>query len=102
MEPFHFNSARSFARYEDSLVRAIVLLKFEELDPLADWLPIGLQVDLIVPVPLHKIRRQERGFSQAEPLSKRLAKQLRIPHQGVLLIRKRPQPDKHLLTSHER
>jgi hypothetical protein len=25
-----------------------------------------------------------------------------LPHQGVLLARKRPRPDKHLLTSHER
>ena len=55
-----------------------------------------------MPVPLHKIRRRERRFNQAELLSQRLAKRLRIPHQGVLLVRKRPRPDKHLLTSHER
>jgi predicted amidophosphoribosyltransferase len=35
-EPLHFDRARSFARYEDALVRAIVLLKFEEMDPLAE------------------------------------------------------------------
>ena len=112
-DPFHFDRARSFARYEDSLVRAIVLLKFEEMDPLADWFADRLaetarrytnemKADLIVPVPLHKIRRRERGFNQAELLSKRLAKRLRIRHEGVLLVRKRPRPDKHLLTSHER
>ncbi len=27
----------SFARYQDSLEGAIVLLKFEEMEPLADW-----------------------------------------------------------------
>jgi len=43
VEPFQFNNARSFARYEDSLVRAIVRLKFEEIDPLADRLPTGLR-----------------------------------------------------------
>src|SRR5438477_2220324 len=112
-EPLHFERVRSFARYRDSLVRAIVLLKFEEMDPLADWFAdrlaevvrqnsATLQADLIVPVPLHKYRQRERGFNQAELLSKRLAKKLKIPHQGVLLVRKRPRPDKHLLTSNER
>ena len=36
-DTFHFDRARSLARYQDSLVRAIVLLKFEEMDPLSDW-----------------------------------------------------------------
>ena len=112
-ETFHFDRARSFARYEQGLIRAIVLLKFEEMDPLADWFADRLaevvnhstsvlKADLVVPVPLHRIRQQERGFNQAELLSKRLAKRLKLPHQGVLLVRKRPRPDKHLLTSHER
>jgi len=98
--------ARSFAHCEDSLVRATVLLKFEEMDPLADWFADRLaetarryanemRADLILPVPLHKIRlREERGFNQAPLLSKRLAKRLRIPHEGVLLVRKRVRPDK--------
>jgi ComF family protein len=53
-------------------------------------------------VPLHKIRRRESGFNQAELLSKRLAKRLKLPHQDILLVRKRPRPDKHLLTCNER
>src|SRR2546430_93859 len=92
-DTFHFDRARSFARYQESLVRAIVLLKFEEMDPLADWFAdrladvvrqnsATLQADLIVPVPLHKYRQRERGFNQAELLSKRLAKKLKMPHQG--------------------
>jgi predicted amidophosphoribosyltransferase len=112
-EDFQFDVSRSFARYEDSLVRAIVLLKFEEMDPLAEWFAqrlaevvrqhaTELQADLVVPVPLHRVRRRERGFNQAELLSKRVAKRLGLPHQGVLLVRKRPRPDKHLLTSQER
>jgi predicted amidophosphoribosyltransferase len=58
--------ARSFARYQDSLLRAMVLSKFEEMEPLADWFADrladvvrrngkGLEADVIVPVPLHKI-----------------------------------------------
>jgi competence protein ComFC len=90
-----------------------VLLKFEEMDPLADWFADRLAevaeqpsrempADVIVPVPLHKDRHRERGFNQAELLSKRLARRLRLPHQGVLLVRKRPRPNKLLLTNRER
>jgi predicted amidophosphoribosyltransferase len=64
-EKFHFDRARSFARYQDSLVRAIVLLKFEEMEPLADWFADRLaevvrqngeelEADVMVPVPLHR------------------------------------------------
>ena len=77
-----FDRARSFARYQGSLVRAIVLLKFEQLGPLADWFADRLaevvrqngkvpEGDLMVPEPLYKIRRRERGFNQAELLFKR-------------------------------
>jgi predicted amidophosphoribosyltransferase len=59
---FHFARARSFARYQDLLVRAIVLLKFAEMEPLADWFADRLpevvhqngkarEADLVVPVP---------------------------------------------------
>jgi ComF family protein len=113
IDTFHFDMTRSFARYEDPLVRAIVLLKFEEMEPLADWFAdrlaevvrqhaSELRADVVVPVPLHKVRERERGYNQAEMLSKRVAKRLGIAHQGILLVRKRPRPDKHLLTSHER
>jgi predicted amidophosphoribosyltransferase len=98
---------------KDSLVPAIVLLKFEEMERLAEWFadPLAdvvrenrkaLEADVVVPAPLHKIRRRERGFHRAEMLSKRLAKRLELSHQGVLLLRKRPRPDKHLLTCNER
>jgi predicted amidophosphoribosyltransferase len=64
-EKFHFNRAGSFARYQDSLVPAIVLLKFEEMEPLADWFADrladvvrenrkALEAEVIVPAPLHK------------------------------------------------
>ena len=110
---FRFDLARSFACYENPLVRAVLLLKFEELEPLADWFadrlaelvrqnPSISQADLVVPVPLHKQRRNERGFNQAELLSKRVARRLKLPHAGVLLVRKKPRPDKHLLTQRER
>jgi predicted amidophosphoribosyltransferase len=50
----------------------------------------ALEADVIVPVPLHKIRRRKRGFDQAELLSKRLAKRRKLPHQGILSVRNGP------------
>ena len=113
LEPRGWQSRAKFARYQDSLVRAIMLLKFEKMEPVADWFldrwadvvrenGKALEADVVVPVPPHKIGRRERGFNQAELLSKRLAKRLGVPHRGILLVRKRPRPDKHLLTSNER
>jgi predicted amidophosphoribosyltransferase len=65
MDAYHFDRARSVFRYEDAVVRAIVMLKFEEMGPLADWFAGWLArrvsgeaayagSDAVVPVPLHK------------------------------------------------
>jgi competence protein ComFC len=95
------------------LVRAILLLKFENIDPLgklfARWLAQlateggrAFQADVVVPVPLHRQRERERGYNQAALIAKPLAKLLRLPYKSVLLTRIRPRPDKHLLSYEER
>jgi predicted amidophosphoribosyltransferase len=89
------------------------LLKFERIEPLAKWFArrlgeivaqsaAALGADLVVPVPLHRDRGKERGYNQAELLSKPLARLPKLPHQGVLLVRKRPRPAKLALTLCER
>jgi len=113
LETYAFDRARSFALYENEVVRAIALLKFERIEPLAKWFAQrlaeicvqnaeALAADIVVPVPPHRDREKERGYNQAELLSKPLAKLLRLPHQGVLLVRKRPRPAKLVLTLRER
>ncbi len=113
LETYAFDRARSFAVYENEVVRAIVMLKFERIEPLARWFAKRLAeiytrnaeilcADVVVPVPLHRDREKERGYNQAELLSKPLAKLLRLPHRGVLLVRTRPRPAKLVLTLHER
>ncbi len=44
---------------------------------------------LVVPVPLGKTRRKERGFNQVEEIAKRAARELGIPIAASLLIRVR-------------
>jgi ComF family protein len=68
------------ALYEDAVQAAIKLFKFNDRRTLAK--PLGAlmaefaqaeialdEYDLLVPVPLHRIRRRERGFNQSELLA---------------------------------
>jgi len=110
---YAFEKARSFALYEGAVVRAILLLKFEQIEPLGGWFAErlaelanaegdSLAADVVVPVPLHRQRERERGYNQAAMLSKPLAKRLRLPHKAVLLMRTRARPDKQMLSLEER
>jgi competence protein ComFC len=110
---YAFDRARSFALYEEAVVRAILLLKFEQIEPLGAWFAERLAkmvspdrvspvADVVVPVPLHRERERERGYNQAALISKPLAKRLRLPHKAVLLMRTRARPDKQVLSLEER
>jgi competence protein ComFC len=110
---YAFERARSFALYQDAVVRAILLLKFEQIEPLGAWFAERLAellktegeamaADVVVPVPLHRVRERERGYNQAALLSKPLAKRLRLPHKAVLLMRTRARPDMQVLSLEER
>ena len=110
---YAFDCARSFAIYDGPLVQAILLLKFEQIEPLGKWFAERLAevaqsegqllaADVVVPVPLHRQRERERGYNQAALLSKPLAKRLRLPHKSLLLVRTRARPDKRILSLEER
>jgi len=108
---YGFDRARSFASYKAFLVRAIVLLKFERIEPLGRWFAErlaevaaqhGLAADIVVPVPLHRQRERERGYNQAKLIARPLARKLGLPCRSLLLVRSRPRPDKHILSLEER
>jgi competence protein ComFC len=108
---YAFDLARSYASYDGVLVRAILLLKFERMEPLGEWFSErlaevarreALEADVVVPVPLHRERERERGYNQADLIAKPLARRLKLPHGKVLLMRTRPRPDKHVLSLEER
>jgi competence protein ComFC len=110
---YAFDRARSYAVYEGALVRAILLLKFENMEPLGAWFAgrlaevvrgdaEALEADVVVPVPLHRDRERERGYNQADLIARPLAKRLKLPHKAVLLMRTRPRPDKQVLSLEER
>jgi predicted amidophosphoribosyltransferase len=84
-------------------------LKYERIEPLGRWFAERLLEviradekrlwgDMLVPVPLHRQRKKERGFNQlVELFARPLARRLGIPYRPVLLMRTRPRPEKHLL-----
>jgi len=110
---YSFDVGRSYATYDDALLRAVTLLKHEAILPLARWFgerltevvrhePSFLVPDLVVPVPLHRDRLRERGFNQAELLARVVAKNLKLPWEARALERRKPRPPRLRLSRHER
>ena len=62
----------------------------------------GLAFDAVCAVPLHPVRRRERGFNQAALLAARLARRLRLPWRRGGLVRARDTGTQTHLTARER
>ena len=88
---YGFERARSYGQYEGALVRAILLLKYERIEPLGGWFAERLLEviradekrlwgDMVVPVPLHTQRKKERVQPGG---TVRAAKRLAIPVPAV-------------------
>lgn len=109
---YAFDRARSFAVYNRELSEAILLLKYEQVTSLADWFggrlaEIALETaleyrpDVVVPVPLHRDRRRERGYNQAELIAKPVARCLKLRLDANLLVRTKPRPRQLVLSRAE-
>ena len=86
---FVFERSCSVGTFDGVLRKAILALKFQGhivvADPLGEMIarafittPIAGHVDIVVPIPIHKRRRLERGFNQAEELSRKLCDRSRL------------------------
>jgi len=89
---------RVFGSYEEPLRSCIHALKYDGQTRLAE--PLGkllaqayvthrLRADLIIPVPLHKEREQQRGYNQATLLARQCATEIGVPLREDILIRQR-------------
>ncbi len=110
---YAFDLARSYGPYDEKMTPAILLLKRNPIAPLGAWFADRLaeliarepqlgEVDLVVPVPLHRARLRERGHNQAELIARPLARRMRLPLASNLLIRIKPRPAKLRMTRRER
>ena len=62
----------------------------------------SLQVDAIIPVPLHRSKQRSRGFNQAELLAKGIGKALQIPVEAKVVERYRKTKVQNVLNDTER
>src|SRR5271170_4663356 len=93
---YAFARARSVAIYQDELVTAMLILKYQRMEPLGKWFAgrlaelvrregTALAADVVVPVPLHRQRERSRGYNQAALLARPLAKALKLPYKPGFL-----------------
>ncbi len=88
--PPPYSSAQSLGRYEGSLHHAINRLKYNNKRSLAG--PLGhllfiatgdriksLEIDIILPIPLHSKRLKERGYNQSVLIAEALARYIDVP-----------------------
>lgn len=108
-----FKKARSATRYDGVIGEALRKLKYEA----AFWLSPDLSqlmfqcvqveypdatFDLILPVPLYRVRYRERGYNQSEILAKELSRAMNLPFSKNILRRIKPTISQTNLTAKER
>jgi len=64
--------------------------------------PKNWQIDVIVPVPIHHLKKAERGFNQSDYIAKGLSKELNIPYSTKLIKRVRHTESQTKLNMNER
>lgn len=109
----HFDEARSAARYEGPAALAIRALKYHGhlwvARDLAEWLEAAVrthydpaEIDGVAFVPMHPLKKRERGFNQAEVLAVELAGRLGKPLAPRAVRRVRQTPTQTRLTVPQR
>jgi len=108
-----FDRARSAVRYEGAVGDALRALKYGNalwvVQDMAELLLAcvraeypGQPFDLVTAVPLHPVRRRERGFNQSALLGSAIARRLRMPFREGLIRRIRPTGTQTGLTAPQR
>jgi ComF family protein len=106
----NFDAAFSYGEYEGTLRKLIHLFKYEGVTPLESKfgillsraLPREATFDVLVPMPLHWIRRWRRGFNQTELLARALRKRTGIPVLRALRRKKSTTPQAGLTRAERR
>jgi ComF family protein len=97
--PHDFERARSLFRYDDASKPLILAFKHaDRLDhapAFASWLErtgrlLLADADMLVPVPLHRWKLWRRRYNQAALLAQGLARLSGVPHEPLVLQKRRP------------
>jgi ComF family protein len=108
-EHFQFSSAVRFGLYDGKLRDAILRMKHLQSQDLAEALGenwamnrsaqlLEAKPQVIVPVPLHRWRRWQRGYNQADAVARGLAFRLNLPVNSSALKRIRATPPQTAMT----
>ena len=105
-----FDAVYSYGSYDGALRKLIHLFKYGGVQPLAgvfgNWMAIALpreeQFDLIVPMPLHWMRRWQRRYNQAELLGREISTRWNVPMKSAVTRRKATMPQSGLTNSKRR
>lgn len=62
----------------------------------------SFNAEVLIPVPLHKIRQRKRGYNQAEILADKLSRYLGIPCDGKYLVRVKKTVPQKILSDRDR
>ena len=105
-----FDSVYSYGEYSGTLRRLIHLYKYGNIYPLAPplaallkrALPTQERFDVIVPMPLHWMRRWRRGFNQSQLLAECVGKRTGLPVSPAVRKRKSTPPQAGLTSAERR
>lgn len=97
---FVFDKARSVFPFSATVQNLIHELKYNEMKRITKYLGEHVSkylhnfqpfenIDIIVPVPLHKVKKRARGFNQSELLSKEISIHMNWLHIPNLVLRNR-------------
>jgi len=98
VEGLSYDYLISIAKYRDVVVSIIHNLKFYNLSSISDYIAqliykqvkkikLVLDVNTITAVPLHSVRKKERGYNQASLIAKKLANLLKCEYREDVIER---------------
>ncbi len=96
----HFTRGFPVFNYTEPIKSSVLSIKYKDRREYCDFyaeemkkklLPYleFIRLDAIIPVPMHKKKKKERGFNQTEILSVKLGQKLRLPVYTDILLRDR-------------
>lgn len=91
----YFDSHTYLFKYEEGIRDKLLKYKFRDYSYLYKFFSeiiinncnLKNNYDIILPVPIHKKRRQKRGYNQSELVSKEIAKNMNIEYSNKVLIK---------------
>ena len=97
---FYFDKACSVFQFNSTVQNLIHNMKYNEMTKISEYLgkytkeylntfhPFS-KIDIITPIPLHKVKKRSRGFNQSEFLTRVISEQMNWTHIPNLILRKK-------------